>query len=146
MSKINVNGTAVKITSELKLEDIKFLEKYDYDALAIFEGNEDDVVEVFRVLTSVEGDIASNGIAFGRANKKGYAELTIKVADKVEDVKKWSLDNLFKQVNCLNEIEANAKERIAELKKAFAEFEESIECDDEDAVKSVTKKVTKKSN
>lgn len=145
MSKIKVNGIAVTITSELSMEDIKFLSKYEPDALAIFEGDEDAQEEIFRVFYGIESQVADLGVVFARDNAKGKAEITVLVPEQVKDVKKYVTENFFGAIRNLNAVEEYAVARANAIRKEFADFEASIEGDD-DVVKTVTKKVTKKSN
>ena len=68
MAKIKTLGDAVVVVSTLKFEDIKFLEKYRKDALAL-KGGEDNKEIIFRVGASGTPSANEYGITFEGATR-----------------------------------------------------------------------------
>lgn len=107
MAKITIAGDAVVVTSALKLEDIKTVEKYRPQALVLMEEEE----PIFAICTTKgAGSINENGASFGRethdANK--FASITmIDIAGKSsEEIKEKVADELGSAIINLNKLEA----------------------------------------
>lgn len=96
--KTSILGSAVVITSAIKLDDLKLVKKYKPEALTVWEKDEDGVKEpVFSasVFDGEEGTINECGVVFGKANPDGFAQITMLVkapADK--DIKELVADSI----------------------------------------------------
>ncbi len=109
MAKIKVVGNKMFVTSEVKTEDIKLLQKYRPDALSLFRDGTDGVkVPEFTVCTTNgNGEIGVHGAAFGATAMDGSGLAIIvkdlpadvtpgNVAEKVADIVGVSILNLNK--------------------------------------------------
>lgn len=109
MAKTTIAGDAVVITSALKLEDIKTIEKYRPNEL-VLRGGEDGKEPIFALGTTIgSGSINAVGTSFSReANDgSGLAVITMVMTGvPTEDVKDWAADRLGSSVICLNALEA----------------------------------------
>jgi hypothetical protein len=125
MSKVSVVGNAAVITSSLKLEDIKLLEKYRPKALMLM-GGEDGKEPIFRVGTGA-GTINEYGVSFDGETRDDnkLATLTI-VVDTDRDIKEALVDNIGAPVMMLNKVEKAAAEVVDEVKNERKEFMDSI--------------------
>ena len=118
MAKIVVAGDAVVVTSALKSEDIKTLEKYSPKALVLF-GGEDGKDEIFRICTKACGcgNLTRFGAEFNGINGEGFATLTLSNVGKPADidVKEWVADNLGEALIKLNALEAAIPAALADV-------------------------------
>lgn len=130
MSKIKVSGSAVTLTSAIKLEDIKFAEQYAREALSLVEERDGYINELFCVMSGAKSSVSKNGIVFARANSKGYAEITQLVDESVKDVTDWVVHNYFEIVTALEVIERQLTDVVKDVKDGFAEFSAKIVTDD----------------
>ena len=71
MAKIVIAGDAVVVKSELKLEDIKTIEKYNAKALTLMGGDEGKEPIFALGTTTGTGSINSVGASFGKADADG---------------------------------------------------------------------------
>lgn len=118
MAKITIAGDAVVITSELKLEEIKTLQKYRPDALVLM-GGEDGKEQIFRIgTTDGVGNITKYGAEFGSEThddaKKAVMTLICDVDDG--DIKEIVADRIGYPLMNLNKLEAKLPEVLAEIK------------------------------
>jgi len=78
--KTNILGSAIVITSAVKLDDIKTIKKYKPEALTVWEKDEDGIktpVYTCEVKPGYEGNLGENGAVFGKASPEGYAQITM---------------------------------------------------------------------
>lgn len=124
MARITVVGNAAIITSELKLEDIKLIEKHCAEALTLKDENGN---EYFRVGTcDGTGSIGKYGVEFGAKNQEGYATLTF-VHDYTEgDIKEQIADAIGSEVMNLSKVEVKAQENLPEVTQRINAIKESI--------------------
>jgi hypothetical protein len=110
MAKLSLLGNAVVITSAMKLEDIRTIEKYNKDALILKEDVEGKKVPVFGVATGSTGEINQNGATFADATRDDdkFAQITLCTcaAGITGDVKEWLADKFGKAIVRLNQLEA----------------------------------------
>jgi len=79
MAHVAIAGNAVILTSTMKLEDIKTVEKYRPKALVLM-GGEDGKEPIFKVGTGCAGSVNRYGITFSdatRGENGGFATLTL---------------------------------------------------------------------
>ena len=109
MAKLSILGNAVVITSAMKLEDIRTIEKYNKDALILKEDVEGKKVPVFGVATGSTGEINQNGATFADATRDDdkFAQITLCTcaAGITGDVKEWAADKFGKAITRLNQLE-----------------------------------------
>ena len=119
MAKIVVAGNAVVITSALKLEDIKTVEKYRPNEL-VLKGGEDGKEPIFRLgITTGTGSINTVGASFGReaSDGSGLAAITMVMPDiPVSDVTEWVADKLGSAVINLNAVEGKLPDVLESIK------------------------------
>lgn len=110
MAKLSILGNAVVVTSAIKLEDIRTIEKYNRDALILKEDVEGKKVPVFGVATGSTSEINQNGATFADATRDDdkFAQITLCTcaAGITGDVKEWAADKFGKAITRLNRLEA----------------------------------------
>lgn len=129
MSKITLNGDAVVITSALKAADIEVAQKYNPNALSVFEKNEDDKLEaVFTVGVGANGGVNKYGITFSGTSRdgNGFATLTLPFTGSNDPAtaKDQIADKYGVAIAQLNKVEATlptALKEIAAAKKAVVD-------------------------
>ena len=128
MAKIVIAGDAVVVKSELKLEDIKTIAKYEPKALTLM-GGEDGKEPIFAVgLTTDAGDININGASFGKADADGKATITMVMQGvPTEKAKDWVADRLGSAIMHLNALEAKLPEVLSGISAKRAAEMEGIE-------------------
>ena len=128
MAKIVIAGDAVVVKSELKLEDIKTIAKYEPKALTLM-GGEDGKEPIFAVgLTTDAGDININGASFGKADADGKATITMVMQGvPTEKAKDWVADCLGSAIMHLNALEAKLPEVLSGISAKRAAVMEGIE-------------------
>ena len=108
MAKIVIAGDAVVITSALKLEDIRTIEKYRPKEL-VLKGGEDGKEPIFALgTTEGSGNINAVGASFGRESHDAeqLATITMCTNGATGDVKDWLADHLGGAIINLNQLEA----------------------------------------
>lgn len=129
MAKIKTLGDAVVVVSTLKFEDIKFLEKYRKDALAI-KGGEDNKEIIFRVGASGTPGANEYGITFEGATRDEakQAILTLSLLKyEGEDIKGFIADQLGSTIIQLEKLEKTVPTILAEVKAEREAIVSSIE-------------------
>ena len=129
--KVTVAGDAAVVTSEASFEELKNVEKYNPEALKIYEGEGKDRELVFVVGTTVpgHGSIGTYGVSFdakSRDNAK-KAQLTISVAGAPDDVKKYISDKYGKALSSLKLVEAGLPGAIAKIAEEQAAIQALVE-------------------
>lgn len=116
MAKVLVAGSAVVVTSEVKLEDIKMVSKYRPAALALM-GGEDGKEEIFRVGIG-SGSINEYGVSFNEETRdeNKLAVLTMFIDYKGDDIKGYLADEIGGALNNLAKIEVTIPGTLAEIK------------------------------
>lgn len=126
MAKIIVAGDAVVIKSNLKLSEIKSLEKHEPKSLSLYD--EDGKTEIFRVATgSGSGSASAFGVSFSNTSKDGdgLAVATIIIPQGIENKEKYVEEQFGSAVLKLNRIEDSLD---TVLDKIEAELEAVREC------------------
>ena len=125
---IRIIEDACVITSQLKLEDIKKVQKIRPKALSLYSTDcEGNIEEIFKVAAGNSSSISSYGIVFNKANKNGYATITTLFPEHVKDKKEWILNNYAKLFVMLKEVEKNVKHELTEIAEMFNDIENEIE-------------------
>ena len=125
--KIKIAGNAVILTSTLKFEEIKKLEKYNRDALCLVELKNDEEHEVFRIQTGKCSSISEYGIVFTEANAAGYATATVLLPEGTVDKKAYIKDNFGTTMFMLSDLEDAVKTALAQIEAAYAQLDNDIE-------------------
>lgn len=118
MSKINVAGDAIVVTSALKLDDIKLVAKYRNKELTLM-GGEDNKDPIFNVASCEgAGSINTYGASFGSANADGFAQLTMIVKDGFgeKNPAEYIADEIGGALAHLNALEAKLPKVVEEIK------------------------------
>ena len=111
MAKIVIAGDAVVVKSELKLEDIKTIEKYNAKALTLMGGDEGKEPIFALGTTTGTGSINSVGASFGKADSDGKAVITMVMQGvPTEKAKDWVADTLGAALMNLNTLEGKLPE------------------------------------
>lgn len=128
MAKITIAGDAIVITSSLKLEDIKTVQKYRPEALLL---HDEDNEPVFCVgITDGAGNITKYGAEFGRETrddeKKATMTLIYTSDDEGIDIKEAVVDNIGAAILSLNKIEETVPAVLGEIKAEKERIMENI--------------------
>lgn len=123
MAKVNVIGNAIVVTSALKLEDIKTIEKYRPAAL-VLKGGEDNKEEIFRIATTTgenSGDINRYGAVFNGEThdeeKKATLTMVLRINDPDGDkLKSLVADQLGAAIMNLNVLETSLTSVLEDIK------------------------------
>ena len=128
MAKIKVAGKAVVITSSLKYEDIKTIEKYRKNALTLRDEKDEPV---FRIgTTNGTGKINAYGAEFDGCTRDNDKLATITILadiDDSDDAKEFIADTVGAWVLTLNKLEKELPKVLEEIKAEKAEILSNIE-------------------
>lgn len=129
MAKTKILGTAVTITSAIKVADFKTLAKFKPAALALTEVVDGVKEEKFSIALGTCPSVTKYGIVFDSANADGYAEVTLQIpawitADKR---KEYVADTYGYALLNLNQLEGQIAEVMAETEADFIAINEGIE-------------------
>jgi len=118
MAKTVIAGNAAIITSALKLEDLRTIQKYRPKALTLL-GGEDGKEPIFAIgVTEGAGSINKIGASFGReANDgSGLATITMAIGDEFTgDVREWVADHFGEAIINLNALEGTLSSVLEEI-------------------------------
>ncbi|MCD8376442.1 MAG: hypothetical protein LUD69_05815 [Oscillospiraceae bacterium] len=130
MAKIVIAGDAVVVTSSMKLEDIKNIQKYRPDALLL---KDEDGEPVFKLGVSRDGSCGSlgkYGAEFANAARdgSGLAIMTLSAAGAPEDqdITEFVADTIGANVAQLNKLEATLPDVLSEIAAEREEIKASI--------------------
>jgi hypothetical protein len=108
MAKIVIAGDAIVVTSALKLEDIRTIEKYRHKEL-VLKGGDDGKEPVFAIgATEGTGNINAVGASFGRESHDAEKLATITMcagSAATGDIKEWVADRIGAAIINLNKLE-----------------------------------------
>lgn len=124
--KVKIAGNAMVITSKLKFDEIKKMEKYNPAALVLIEKNDEETNEVFRISTGKVSSFSQYGITYSEANANGFATATI-LLDHAENKKAYVKDKYATALIILGEIEDSVKTACEKLAAEHAKLDEIIE-------------------
>ena len=116
MAKIVIAGDAIVVTSALKLEDIRTIEKYRPKELVL--KGEDGKEPIFAVgTTSGAGNINAVGASFGRESHddQKLATITMCTTGVTGDVKEWVADHVGSAIISLNKLEEKLPAVLEEI-------------------------------
>ena len=130
MAKIVVSGNSVVIKSEVKLEDIKLVEKYAPNALVLL-GGEDGKEPVFRLGVSKNGNgsVDRFGAIFDATttSAEGFATITMALCSFDGDLKEFLADQLGAQMRQIAAIENSIPGTIDQVNADRAAIMSQIE-------------------
>lgn len=121
---VKVLGTNFTVTSSLKLEDIKKIQKYAPEGLQL--KNEDKEV-VFAIGASRCAVINSNGVEFNAANEEGFAQASFQMPTETKDKVKFLEAHIGLTMLKLGEVEEVAAAALADLDAKFERIGGAIE-------------------
>lgn len=125
---VKIIEDACILTSQLKFEDIKKVEKVCPKALSLYTTNDEgELEELFKVATGRVATISTYGIVFTKANKQGYAMITTLFPECVKEKKQWVLEHYAKALLMLKDVEKNVLSELDRINDAYASLENEIE-------------------
>ena len=126
MAKVVSVGQAVVITSEVKLEDIKKIQKYRSEAL-VLKGGEDNKEEIFRIGIG-DGKIGTYGASFGEATRddEKLATITMTTNYNGDDIKGFIADELGVALTNLGKLEKTLPAVLDSIDKERAAIMDGI--------------------
>jgi hypothetical protein len=124
-AEIELNGAAAILTSAIKLDDWKRVEKFAPEALKIVD---EEGETLFKVMTGVgPGSVNDYGVCFGaHASAEGNATVTILFDDEVEDKLAAVKEVAGQALLDLNEIEGDIPTLLKDIADKEAEIEKLI--------------------
>lgn len=126
--KVKIAGNAVILSTDIKLEDLNKLNKRYPEALCLYQMEQDEIIELFRVLpTNTTSNISKYGIVFAEQDTNGNARATILLPENVENKKEYLKEEFGMALIYLNKILIKAKDYAQELNEMFKELDEVIE-------------------
>ncbi len=117
MAKITIAGFAVVITSGMKLEDIRTIQKYRPEAL-VLRGGEDGKEPIFKIGVSKDaGRISKYGAEFASAtyDEAKLATITLACENVEGDIKEFVADNIGANVMLLSKLETTLPAVLEEI-------------------------------
>lgn len=130
MAKTKIFGEAIVVTSAIKLEDLKKVERYSRDSL-ILKGGEDGKQPIFGVCVAREGmgNISSISVSFAPTtrNAEGYATVTMTIPDGVANAKEWMVDKFGGALMNLAALEKELPAVVEKIKADAKAVADSIE-------------------
>lgn len=129
MAKTKILGTAVTITSAIKVADFKTLAKFKPAALALTEVVDGVKEEKFSVALGTSPSVTKYGIVFDSANADGYAEVTLQIPASIaaDKRKEYVADTYGYALLNLNQLEGQIAEVMAETEADFIAINDGIE-------------------
>ena len=129
MAKTKILGTAVTITSAVKVADFKTLAKFKPAALALTEVVDGVKEEKFSVALGTSPRVTKYGIVFDSANTDGYAEVTLQIPASIaaDKRKEYVADTYGYALLNLNQLEGQIAEVMAETEADFIAINDGIE-------------------
>ena len=129
MAKTKILGTAVTITSAVKVAYFKTLAKFKPAALALTEVVDGVKEEKFSVALGTNPSVTKYGIVFDSANTDGYAEVTLQIPASItaDKRKEYVADTYGYALLNLNQLEGQIAEVMAETEADFIAINDSIE-------------------
>ena len=129
MAKTKILGTAVTITSAVKVADFKTLAKFKPAALALTEVVDGVKEEKFSVALGTSPSVTKYGIVFDSANTDGYAEVTLQIPTSIaaDKRKEYVADTYGYALLNLNQLESQIAKVMAETEADFIAINDGIE-------------------
>ena len=125
-AQVKINGAAAVVTSALRLEDWKRIEKYAPELLKIVDPETNDVLFKVKTCECGGGSINKNGVCFGPetyATAEGYATVTVVLNVDVEDKRAAVKELMGSALMDLKTIEESAPEVLADIAEKEAEID-----------------------
>lgn len=129
MAKTKILGTAVTITSAIKVAVFKTLAKFKPAALKLTETVDGVKEEKFSVAIGTSPSVTKYGIVFDSENTDGYAEVTLQIPASItaDKRKEYVADTYGYALLNLNQLEGQIAEEYAETEADFVAINEGIE-------------------
>lgn len=131
MAKPVIAGRALVITSTKKAEDIKFLERYNPEALYLFEaqqnGTNKKIFELGVCTALDEPLIKDNAVVFNGVDAEGFAQLTTALPSCVDNLKEFVADCFGSILANIADVEHGFDEALAEAKAKRQAILDAIE-------------------
>lgn len=118
MSKIHVVGDAIVITSSMKLEDLRTIERFHPKALTLFN---EDKEPIFAIGTTTgRGSVCECGMSFGSESRDENKLATITICGRgiVGDPKEYIADTFGGAIANLNKLESKLPDVLTKIKAA----------------------------
>lgn len=125
-TKVTISGNALVLTSSIKLDTIKKMQKYNPDALVVCAKENEEIVEIFKIMAGTTGTICKAGIVFATEDKNGYATVTELIPECVKDKRQWVKENYASVLFMLQGLEQAIEDAEADVEKAFKELDSII--------------------
>lgn len=125
-NKVTIVGNALVLTSTLKYDTIVKMQKINPEALTIFAKENDELMEIFKIMPGKVGTISKAGIVFATKDKNGYATVTDLIPECVKDKKEWVKDNYASVLFMLAQLEEAVADAEEQVDKAYKKLDDII--------------------
>lgn len=135
MANIKVIGDAMVVTSAIKMEDIKLLQRLDADSLVARDKNDEPVYAVF---TGDSGFMGDAGIRFTGADSNGFATVTILLPPASQtEREKFIKENYAMAITALQTMEELLAEYLVDFKTKYNEAMQAVKFIDSETEENV---------
>lgn len=124
--KVQIIGNALLLTSKLKLDTIKKIEKFNKDLLCLTEVNGDEVKELFRISIGKTADISKYGVVFTNADTNGNACATILLPNNLKNRTEYVKEEYGTALFMLSDLEDAIATAESEINAAFEKLNDDI--------------------
>ena len=134
MQKIKILGNSIKITTDLKVDEIKKLQKFAPDALVLVKELPDNTTEEYFRVAYKEGkdSISKYGITFPASTNAGRATITGLIPSDIADKKAFVNEHFGIIIRNLMEVEKQARKALTTVAKDAEAIEALIEVVDDE--------------
>lgn len=120
--KTKILGKSVTVTSDIKMEELKELQKFNPEAL-LKKDKDGNVIYAIGVGTA---SISPYGASFDDKNAEGFAQLSFPINCKDEDKEKFVKDTFGNSIFNLMEMEETVIASLATLSSKITAIKEAI--------------------
>lgn len=125
MANIKVIGDAMIVTSAIKMEDIKLLQRLDPDSLVARDKDDEPVYAVF---TGNSGFMENTGIRFTGTDRNGFATTTILLPSATQNQREEFIkENYAMAITALQAMEELLIEYLISFKTKYNEAMQAVE-------------------
>jgi hypothetical protein len=128
MAKFIIAGSAIVLKSSVKFEELKTVEKYNKNALALTDPETNEVYFAIGTTTG-KGNINQFGVSFDTESRDTdkVACLTLEAPAGNVDLKEWIADKVGPALGYLNKIEETIPAALEKIAESRNEIMQSIE-------------------
>ncbi len=125
---VKIVGGACVVESDYTLDQLKTLEKFRPNSLALFENKGQQKEMIFKVgTTKGNGSICECGVSFGETPSNGHAAVTLMIPEGTQDAKKWAEERIGVSILRLKKVEEGLDDAVADVAQEQAAVAAAIQ-------------------